>query len=229
MQIGKVSGEEFFDLYGKKLIKSFTGLKIKFKFPDTVKYPNLPVRLDLSSVIFPLEGETFCTGIEFYLAMQLKCQIEIIGGVYIPFKPSTIQNEKEKEKEKEKEIFIKDPKINQIENQIENQIRDLVNKNIFEQQEVVDDGNTKILLTSNDVETKNDVESNNFYSTVKELLVERLKYSKGSYMNLLYKFLANAGIGQMARGLNQKVRYDSQTNSTKILPSGDLISPLYAG
>ena len=60
-------------------------------------------------------------------------------------------------------------------------------------------------------------------------MTERLKYPKGSYMNLLYKFLANAGIGQMARGLNQKVKYDSKTNSTRVLPSGDLVSPLYAG
>jgi len=225
-------------LYGKKLIKSYTALKIKFKFPDTVKYPNLPVRLDLNSVIFPLEGETFCTGIEFYLAMQLNCQIEILGGVYIPFKPSKIQQEEKKTvqgERKEKEIFIKDPKINQLEDQLENQIRNLVTKKVFEehhqqqqqQQEHQDqqvDGNPKVLLTSDE----NVVESN-FYSTVKELLVERLKYPKGSYMNLLYKFLANAGIGQMARGLNQKVRYDSQSNSTKILPSGDLVSPLFAG
>jgi len=240
VQLGKVSGDELINLYGKKLIKSYTALKIKFKFPDTVKYPNLPVRLDLNSVIFPLEGETFCTGIEFYLAMQLKCQIEILGGVYIPFKPSKNQQDDGEKKtvpveRKEKEIFIKDPKINQLEDQLENQIRNLVTKKVFEEeqqqhhqqhqehQEV--DGNPKVLLMSE----KNGVLENNFYSTVKELLVERLKYPKGSYMNLLYKFLANAGIGQMARGLNQKVRYDSQSNSTKILPSGDLVSPLFAG
>jgi len=69
----------------------------------------------------------------------------------------------------------------------------------------------------------------NFYLVVKELLTERLKHSKGSYMNLLYKFLANSGIGQMARGLSRKPKYDSKTNSTKIMPSGDLVSPLYAG
>jgi len=44
--------------------------------------------LDLNSVIFPLEGETFCTGIEFVLAMNLGCELEILGGVYIPFKTS---------------------------------------------------------------------------------------------------------------------------------------------
>ena len=225
VNVGKVSGVDFFELYGQKLIKSYTALKIKFKFPETIKYPNLPVRLDLSSVIFPLEGETFCTGIEFYLAMKMKCQIEILGGVYIPFIPSKKEKGNEKNLKKEnlkKEFFIKDPKLNKIENQLETQIRNQLTNNYIEKVYET----PKSLLSSNiDV----DVVNNNFYSIVKELLVERLKYPKGSYMNLLYKFLANAGIGQMARGLNQKVRYDSQTNSTKILPSGDLISPLYAG
>jgi len=84
--VGRISGIAFFERYGEGLIKSYTALKIKFKFPDMVQYPNLPVRLDLNSVIFPLEGETFCTGNEFYLAMRLNCQIEIFGGVFIPFK-----------------------------------------------------------------------------------------------------------------------------------------------
>jgi len=68
-----------------------------------------------------------------------------------------------------------------------------------------------------------------FFQVVQNVLKERLKYPKGSYMNLLYKFIANAGIGQMARGLNQKPRYDSHSNTTRVLPSGALISPLYAG
>jgi len=68
-----------------------------------------------------------------------------------------------------------------------------------------------------------------FFGVVQAVLKERLKYPKGSYMNLLYKFIANAGIGQMARGLNQKPRYDSQTNSTRVQPAGTLINPLFAG
>lgn len=68
-----------------------------------------------------------------------------------------------------------------------------------------------------------------FFVVVRDVLKERLKYPKGSYMNLLYKFIANAGIGQMARGLNQKPKYDSRTNSTRIQPAGTLINPLYAG
>jgi len=128
-----------------------------------------------------------------------------------------------------------------LETQIEHQLRNIFwndNENVND-----NDNGVSYLLSVKDVngnenenenenETENvevKVKNSNFYSTVKELMLERLKYPKGSYMNLLYKFLANAGIGQMARGLNQKVRYDSQTNSTKVLTSGDLVSPLYAG
>jgi len=238
--VGRISGISFFERYGEGLINSYTALKIKFKFPDTVKYPNLPVRLDLNSVIFPLEGETFCTGVEFVLAMNLKCEIEILGGVYIPFKPSknleTNLEQKEEEEVEEikeiKEIFVKDPQINQLEIQLEKQIRNQLN--IIEK-DINNDNDNNLLPVKDESENENENENEsenvngNFYSIVKELMLERLKYSKGSYMNLLYKFLANAGIGQMARGLNQKVRYDSQTNSTKTLPSGDLVSPLYAG
>jgi len=206
--------------------------------------------LDLNSVVFPLEGETFCTGIEFVLAMNLNCEIEIQGGVFIPFKPSknleTKQQEKQEQQElkefkeykeyKEvKEIYVKDPQINQMEIQLEKQIRNQLN--IIEKDINTNNNNNNSnnnnKINSLSVKDENGNEygtiNSNFYSIVKELMLERLKYPKGSYMNLLYKFLANAGIGQMARGLNQKVRYDSQTNSTKILPSGDLVSPLYAG
>jgi len=221
-----------------------------------VLYPNLPVRLDLNSVIFPLEGETFCTGLEFVLAMKLDCELEILGGVYIPFKHSKklgedLKNEtgqvEIKEFKEVKEVFIKDPHINQLEILMETQIRNqLFNTEKEQEQEQEkellngknDDSSGRCLQSmknenENENENENvkieDVKNSSFYSTVKELMLERLKYPKGSYMNLLYKFLANAGIGQMARGLNQKVRYDSQTNSTKVLPSGDLVSPLYAG
>jgi len=85
------------------------------------------------------------------------------------------------------------------------------------------------LNPSMDQEQTEEEYTTQFFIVVKTLLSERLKYPKGSYMNLLYKFIANAGIGQMARGLNQKKRYDTQSNSTKVMPSGELVSPLFAG
>jgi len=81
--------------------------------------------------------------------------------------------------------------------------------------------------------TKESIDSINeqtqFFTVVEKVLCERIKYPKGTYMNLLYKFIANAGIGQMARGLNQKTRYDLRSNSQKAIPAGELVSPLYAG
>ena len=173
--------------------------------------------------------------------MQLKCQIEILGGVYIPFKTHEDSKEEEalgsgefkefKEIKEIKEIFVRDPVFNQLDSGMQSLL-----KNAFpelktqKQQETYKTGCSDTQCSF--VENLENTEANrmsNFFLVVKELLLERLKYPKGSYMNLLYKFLANAGIGQMARGLNRKPKYDSKTNSTKILPSGELVSPLYAG
>jgi len=126
--VGRISGSTFFSEYNKRLITSFTSLKVKFKFPDTVKYPNLPVRLDFNSVIFPLEGETFCTGVEFYLAMQLDCQIEILGGIHIPFSQQKVQHDEQlfggdSSPETEKEIFVRDPFYLKLEQKMERLIK----------------------------------------------------------------------------------------------------------
>lgn len=75
----------FLTKYEMSLINSYTALKVNFKFPETVRFPNLPVRLDKSSIIYPLTGTSFCTGLEFLLAHRLGCEIEILGGVFIPF------------------------------------------------------------------------------------------------------------------------------------------------
>jgi len=84
-------------------------------------------------------------------------------------------------------------------------------------------------LLSEECEKTKSGEITQFFSVVEKVMLERIKYPKGSYMNLLYKFIANAGIGQMARGLNQKSRYDLASNSQKPIPAGELVSPLYAG
>jgi len=208
-------------LFGfEKILKSYTALKVRFEFPHTVKYPNLPVRLDFSTVIFPLKGETFCTGNEFLLAYRLGCQIEIVGGVWIPFssiEPITRSSNSVKER------YVREPLLTQI-------IMDFTGElSFFDDLKI-----SRSSETSNysELERKlNDgvVNQTQFFSVVEKVLRERIKYPKGSYMNLLYKFIANAGIGQMARGLNQKTRYDLRTNSQKPIPTGSLVSPLYAG
>jgi len=176
------------------------------------------VRLDFSSIIFPLTGETFCTGHEFILAMRLKCQIQILGGVYIPFqqkKKNELVEETTSDDESTQAVQKKLPVIEPL-------LLELFQKY---QSEKIIKKSSKHSIESSDTENK----ETRFFEVVKTIMDERLKYPKGSYMNLLYKFIANAGIGQMARGLNQKARYDSNSNTTKVLPAGSLISPLYAG
>jgi len=188
-------------------------------------YPNLPVRLDFSSVIFPRKGETFCTGVEFLLAVRLGCTIEIRGGYWIPFKSqkTSLKNTSRGSSIK----YIREPfLVEQIATFTKAlQVEELkINRN-------QSDGKNyrylkKKLLSE---ECKKFGEITQFFSVVEKVLVERIKYPKGSYMNLLYKFIANAGIGQMARGLNQKSRYDLASDSQKPIPAGELVSPLYAG
>jgi len=243
--IREQNGDELLSSLNYDLIKSYTALKIKFEFPPTVKYPNIPVRLDFTSVVFPLTGETFCTGHEFLLAMRLGCRIKILSGVYIPFKslkvnsklklkPNSISDsdsDSNSHSSSKRKFFVQDQLIRQLfELKYSNKTFDSEEKSINKSE------NYRFLkqalqqaLVQTEIETETETEESNFYLVVKELIQERVKYPKGSYMNLLYKFLANAGIGQMARGLNQKVKFDVRSNSTKPLPSGELVSPLYAG
>jgi len=228
------SGMELISSLGEtRLLLSYTALKIKFEFPSTVQYPNLPVRLDFTSIIFPSMGETFCTGLEFLLAMRLNCKIKILGGVYIPFQGKLDKPKKVSRSHKSSVVIpVIEPRLMDLMTHYKNNLFSLMPKTDR------DLGNTdgenyhflkNQLSKQSTVTTKDNGKETEFYSVVQEVLTERLKYPKGSYMNLLYKFIANAGIGQMARGLNQKQRYDSHTNSTRTQSPGALISPLYAG
>jgi len=228
--IGTMSGTDFLKQEGvSRLIRSFTALKIQFEFPPSVRFPNLPVRLDFSSIIFPLSGETFCTGHEFVLAMKLGCKINILSGVVIPF---VERKEQEKPKKRIASLTLqREPQIDELHQKFLEHLKipslktpekHLSENYLFLEKQLE---NLKVSSKLEPIEEH----TTQFYRVVKTLLVERLKYPKGSYMNLLYKFIANAGIGQMARGLNQKKRYDCQSNSTRVMPSGELVSPLYAG
>ena len=83
--IPKMSGTEFINKYGEYLIRSFTAIKVEFTFPNNVVFPNLPVRLDKGSLMYPLSGQSFCTGLEILLAHRLGCQFIVLGGSFIPF------------------------------------------------------------------------------------------------------------------------------------------------
>ena len=58
--------------------------RIKFKFPDSVQYPCLPVRSN-HGLIFPLEGETYCGSPEIQLARELGAELQIQNGIIVPW------------------------------------------------------------------------------------------------------------------------------------------------
>jgi hypothetical protein len=62
--------------------------RIKFKFPDTVRHPCIPVRTD-HGLIFPLEGESYCGSPEIELAVNLGAKVTIENGVIVPWKSKT--------------------------------------------------------------------------------------------------------------------------------------------
>lgn len=59
---------------------------IDFKFPTSTRYPTLPVRSN-NGLIFPLEGSSYCSSPEIFVAKQLGCQIKIRKGVIVPTNP----------------------------------------------------------------------------------------------------------------------------------------------
>lgn len=72
-------------------------------------------------------------------------------------------------------------------------------------------------------------EESSFFKVIDGLLRERNRYKTGSYSNLLYKYICNAGIGAMGRGLSHKMVYDPASDTSVAVPAGALTNPLYGG
>lgn len=64
--------------------------RVRFEFPDSVKFPCLPVKTK-DSLIFPQSGETCCFAPEIDLAVIVGAKIHIIEGIIIPWKNDSIK------------------------------------------------------------------------------------------------------------------------------------------
>lgn len=74
-RIGGLCPEEF-------LIPGFA--KVRFEFPDSTRFPCLPVKHPTFGLIFPLEGETTVSASEILLALELGAEIEAFYSVEFP-------------------------------------------------------------------------------------------------------------------------------------------------
>lgn len=67
---------------------SFAFAHVRFKFPPQTKFPCSPVWTE-RGLLFPLEGEAWCSAPEIYLAREMGAQLEIITGILIPTSSDT--------------------------------------------------------------------------------------------------------------------------------------------
>lgn len=58
-------------------------LAVEFEFPETVRYPTLPVRTE-HGIIFPLKGKTTCGAPEIWLARELGANVTLRHGIRVP-------------------------------------------------------------------------------------------------------------------------------------------------
>lgn len=56
---------------------------VEFWFPDSVRYPTLPIRT-ANGIIFPRRGVSYCASPELFLAKRLGCRLKLRRGVIIP-------------------------------------------------------------------------------------------------------------------------------------------------
>ena len=77
--------KELYEMSNDDLLFSFTIIKCTFSFPSTVKYPSIPVYINETTTVYPLNGEAFLTGAEFILARNQACQFQILEIYHIPF------------------------------------------------------------------------------------------------------------------------------------------------
>ncbi len=62
-------------------------VEVKFEFPVDTRYPSLPVRTE-NGLIFPLQGESYCSAPELVVAKSLGAKLTILHGVIVPTDPS---------------------------------------------------------------------------------------------------------------------------------------------
>ncbi|MBY2914149.1 DNA polymerase [Rhizobium leguminosarum] len=94
-----------------------TYVSVDFEFPDSVRFPTLPVRTS-NGILFPQKGHSKCAAPEIFLAMQLGAKLRFRRGVKVPFDAETkvfrdfirtsIQNRNQHEKGSFDNLFWKE-------------------------------------------------------------------------------------------------------------------------
>ncbi|MDA0306579.1 MAG: hypothetical protein O3B76_09910 [Proteobacteria bacterium] len=75
------------DLTELATLDAATHARVQFRFPDGTRFPNLPVVTENKSLLFPLEGESYCVGPELVTALNMGAEISVLNGMRFEFFP----------------------------------------------------------------------------------------------------------------------------------------------
>ena len=75
------------DLKELATLDAATHARVQFRFSDDVRFPNLPVVTENKSLLFPLEGVSYCVGPELVAALNMGAEINVLNGMRFEFFP----------------------------------------------------------------------------------------------------------------------------------------------
>jgi len=78
--------KELEEMSSNDLIFNYVILTTNFRFNENVKYPSIPCVLNEDTTVYPLEGESVLTGIEYLTAKEQGCKFYNTRDIFvIPF------------------------------------------------------------------------------------------------------------------------------------------------
>jgi hypothetical protein len=193
----RIYNKTVIEMSNESLLLNYISLDVDFKFPSSVKYPCIPTRVDDDVDIYPQEGRSVITGSEYLVAKEMGCRLFVNDGVMIPFKKNPINPTEAAEKKKRAREEAKNKK--EVESGTD--YRTKLEEAVF------------CYLTP-------------FRSIMSKIQAMRRENPKGTFLNAMYKLIANAIYGLVSMGISGKKNYDIATKSYIRVEGGILSNPI---
>lgn len=189
----------------REFFLNYMAMEVVFEFPEEVKYPCIPQNVDEFTAIYPRTGKSVITGFEYLLAKNLGCKFKKVHAVSIPFKARDGDGE---------EVALKIPL---------NYRGELDDENVKKEGEFLEN------LMRENIDLLNAFSSDApFINIENKIQAERRKHPKGTFNNLFFKLIGNAGFGLVCQGLGSKRKFDIKTKGMTIMSAGELSNPIIA-
>lgn len=83
--VESITLDQLQNLCEEEILINYIVLECRFTFPEDVKFPCLPCSVDEITTIYPRQGVSVITGVEYLAALSMGCVFENGIGVKIPF------------------------------------------------------------------------------------------------------------------------------------------------